>query len=183
MICDGNSLTAGQGGTPYPTTLGTLLGPTATVTNKGVGAATTAARAADAEDDIDAYYNQYVDNIAVLWEIRNSLYYGETLETVKTQYQNWCQGRRDAGFAVVAVTLLPGTANLNWDETNRQAINTWLRANYTSFADGLADVAADTRIGDAGDNLDGTYYTDGTHMTSAGYAIVAGIVKSTIDGL
>lgn len=54
-----------------------------------------------------------------------------------------------------------------------------------TFADALADVAADTRIGDAGDELNTTYYhlTDRVHLNNAGYAVVAPIVKAAIDSI
>jgi hypothetical protein len=58
--------------------------------------------------------------------------------------------------------------------------NADMRLNYKDYADGLADVAADKRLGDASDK---TYYTDGVHMTDAGYAAVAEIVEAAVKRL
>ena len=54
--------------------------------------------------------------------------------------------------------------------------NTLLRDTWTQFADGLADIASDPRIGDAGDNLDQQFYgSDGLHPSNAGNAVMAGV--------
>ena len=47
----------------------------------------------------------------------------------------------------------------------------------------IADVAADTRIGDDGDEDDATYYVDGVHLNDTGYGIVAQIVADAINTL
>jgi hypothetical protein len=61
--------------------------------------------------------------------------------------------------------------------------NDMLRAQWPTFADGLADVAADPRIGADGANLDPKYFVDLVHPTSAGYAIMAAAVAPALEGL
>lgn len=51
------------------------------------------------------------------------------------------------------------------------------------MADGLADVGADATIGQAGDELNLTYYEDGIHPTEAGHVIIAGILQPVLEGL
>jgi lysophospholipase L1-like esterase len=65
----------------------------------------------------------------------------------------------------------------------RNALNAELRAHWKSFADGLADCAADSTIGPAGAEADPTYYRDTVHLTAAGYAIVAGVVAAAVRPL
>ena len=85
-----------------------------------------------------------------------------------------------AGWKIVIGTCLPRTTGKAGFEADRIAINTWLRANYTTFADGLADVGGDATIGAPGANLNTTYYSDGVHLTAAGYQIAAPIFQTPI---
>jgi hypothetical protein len=57
-----------------------------------------------------------------------------------------------------------------------------LRHGWRTFADGLADVASDPRIGDAGDNLDQQFYrSDGLHLGNAGNAVMAGVAAPVLE--
>ena len=47
----------------------------------------------------------------------------------------------------------------------------------------LSDVGNDATIGAAGASNDTTYYSDKTHLTTAGYAIVATYMKNAINAL
>ena len=61
-------------------------------------------------------------------------------------------------------------------EATRLAYNTMLRTGWSQFADGLADLAGDSRIGDLGDELDGQFYRiDQMHLTNAGNAVMAAV--------
>ena len=67
-------------------------------------------------------------------------------------------------------------------EASRLAYNTLLRDTWPQFADGLADIASDPRIGDAGDNLDQQFYrSDGLHPSNAGYAVMAGVTAPVLE--
>jgi lysophospholipase L1-like esterase len=81
---------------------------------------------------------------------------------------------------VVVCTMLPRTGT----DAERAAYNTAIRANWATYADALADPAADARIGDNGDNADLTYYdADAVHLNDAGYAIAAAIIEPQILAL
>jgi hypothetical protein len=71
--------------------------------------------------------------------------------------------RRNAGFKVIVSTILPRSqAGLaSTFETDRQMVNTLIRDNWQSFADGLSDIGANPIIGDSGDELNKAYYVDG----------------------
>jgi lysophospholipase L1-like esterase len=188
---DGNSLTAGNGASGpsfyYPTQCVALLAGSWDYTNLGVPGQTTTQRAADAQVQIKNKYGSHRSrNVAVLWELTNDLTNTQNAATVISDFSSWCSDVRSAGYKVVAVTCLPrsnGGLYANF-ETDRQTVNTSIRANYTSYADALADVAADNRIGDFGDSDDTTYYdADKTHLNDTGYAIVASIVATAIQTL
>jgi lysophospholipase L1-like esterase len=91
------------------------------------------------------------------------------------------------GCLPVAFTILPRSGGLivsaGTFETDRQAINTWIRAQSASYA-ALVDVGADATIGQAGDESNATYYySDGTHLLAAGDAIVAADAHAVLAGI
>lgn len=192
VYCDGNSLSFGTGAAipsteSYPAQMA-AANIQWDVVNLGVPGATTAQRAAAAPTAIDRTFATWrADEVAVLWEGTNDLAVNApaTSGDAITRYVDWCNGRRAAGFKVVSVTVLPrSNAGLYADfETHRQEINTHIRANWASFSDALADVAADPRIGDFGDSDDTTYYPDKVHLNALGYSIVAQTVGDAVESI
>lgn len=190
VICDGNSLTAGSGataGNDYPSVLQALLGSGYLVNNIGIGGQMTPDMAKRGPQYVDDIYGHRADtSIYVAWECTNDSYFGASAVAVYQNYVNACLARREAGFSVVACTYLPrsngGTPGTF--AADRATVNALIRANWRSFADAFADIAGDTRIGDTGDETNLTYYNaDLCHMTDAGYAIVAGIVRTAMASL
>lgn len=123
-------------------------------------------------------------NIYMVWEGTNSLFFGASAATTIADLQTLWALARATGYKVVAMTILP-RSNVGTPvtfEADRQTVNTWIRANGSLY-DALADCAANTTIGDAGDETNATYYTDLVHMTDAGYAIVAGICATAIASI
>jgi lysophospholipase L1-like esterase len=195
IIFDGNSLTAGQDsttGNDYPSQVLALLGSGWTGQNFGVSGQTTTQMSSDAATQIDPLYSTatYLDNWLAAWEVTNDLYFGASATTAYNNYVSYCQARRAAGWKVIAVTVLPrsNSGTPSSFETDRQTCNTNIRANWSTFADVIADVAADARIGDAGDETNPTYYyISGTadtrvHLVDAGYAIIARHVANAVLG-
>jgi lysophospholipase L1-like esterase len=193
IVFDGNSLTAGQGapsGSDYPAQLIALLGGLGITGiahyNFGVGAQTTTAMASDAASQIDPLILGGVQNILFAWEIGNDIYFNGNTATAETNFQNYCLDRQAAGWRVIVLTLMPRNQttsfgdNVSQFNTKLNNANTWLRANYTSFAEGIVDVAADSRLSDYTNT---TYFFDGTHLTAAGYGVVAELALPVILGL
>lgn len=188
VICDGDSITAGYSSntSPWPAQLESLMGGDWRHQNLGVVAQTIVSMASDATTQVNVMFNPNLSsNIVCAFGGTNDLFFGATVATLQTNYQNYCAARQSAGFEVVAFTILPRSEGgvPGTFEADRQTFNTWLRANYATFADALADVAADTTIGDSGDELNTTYYQDRVHPTNAGAAIIAGIAQTAIAGL
>lgn len=191
VICDGDSMTYGLGvavGSTYPQQLEGLLGADWAVGDSGANSDTVADMSGDAATEVDAFYDASAygaDNWCVLFGGTNDLYFGASAATTESRIQTYCEDRQAVGFKVVVCTVLPRSdaGTPAGFEADRQAVNTWLRANYESFADALADLAADTRIGDAGDEEDTTYYqADLVHPNATGAGVIAQIVYDAIQG-
>lgn len=191
VICDGNSMTVGHpddlGPTSYPRQLHVLLGDKWLVWNLGVDSQDTGAMSADAGTQIDGLCSKTRHlNVVVCWEGTNDICMDDTGgATAFERLSAYCTARQKVGFKVVMCTILPRSRDTTPAdfETQRQVCNAAIRANWKTCADGLADLAADHRIGDAGDEADTAYFMDGVHLTAAGNAIVAQIVKSEVEKL
>jgi len=155
--------------------------------NLGVGGQTTQMMAADAGTEVDPLYaTSRRCNILVCWEGTNDLILGTAPPyDARQAYRHlaaYCKARQRAGFRVVICTVLPrGRSAAFYDARN--ALNAELRAHWRSFADALADVAANMTIGADGAETDATYYRDTVHLTAAGYAIVAREVAGAVERL
>lgn len=190
IIFDGDSLTLGTGSTGglnYPNQTITQLGGSNyyDLTNIGVGGQlmqTILANGATAVDPLYKYYRS--NNYVSLLGGTNDLDSGSSDASTTYGYiVSYSQARRTAGYKVIVNTILPRGAGAQGIafEALRQTVNSSIRANWESFADGISDIGADPIIGTFGANLNATYYTDTTHMTNAGYAILASHVAAAVN--
>src|SRR6478735_900576 len=179
IVCDGNSLTAGQGSSnvltkSYPAVLASLA-PFSTngtvIYNKGVSAQTTLQMTADGTTDIDPLYNNRFTSIVIAWEGGNDIYFNGNATTAYTNYVAYMEARRAKGFRTVAFTCTPRnqTTSFGDNPTNYNiklnTFNNLVRTNWPSFADFLVDPAVDSRL----QGYSPTYYNvDGVHFTDAG---------------
>lgn len=157
------------------------------VANLGVGGQTTQMMAADAAAEVDPLYAAARPAaVLVVWEGTNDLILGAAPPyDARQAYRHlaaYCAARQRAGFQVVICTVLPRGRSAAFYQA-RNALNARLRAHWRSFADALADVAANETIGGDGAETDTTYYRDTVHLTAAGYAIVAGVVAEAVERL
>lgn len=98
----------------------------------------------------------------------------------------YARERRAAGFKVIIGTMVSRTgSNGNGTfDSQKNTYNALIRANWANFADGIADLAGDARLGADGAYSNLTYFqADGIHINDTGAAIVAGIVSTAIDRL
>jgi hypothetical protein len=188
IIFDGDSLTTGYAcinHSNFPGQLWGIMGRDWKIYNVCVAGQTLQNMQSDAATEIDPLYSASLEkNVLVCWEGLLDVYYGATPETALTRMQTYCAARRAAGWKVVVLTCLP---SLYISNVNRATLNAGIRANWTNWADSLADIAADSRIGQDNSNDDATYFnnSDGnkTHLTPAGFAIVASITADAIRSL
>ncbi len=166
------------------------------VTNKGVSGQTCAQMESDASTDIDPLRTgNYVAFVVVCFGGTNDIYFNadadDTGATTYGRIVTYCTNRRTAGWRVVVCSLLPrgdfpGGSTLpsvakTHDEARRQAINSAIRNTWPTFADAFADVAADSRMGDDGDELDTTYYQgDKVHPTATGQLVLKDVIAGSV---
>lgn len=196
LVADGNSITYGSGATSWAVTIATYIGTTWAINNVAVSAQTTLDMLSDAAADVDALYSTAnTFNVSVCQEGMNHIYFNGTAAAVCGAIESYCGQRKAKGFRVVVTTIPPrgdfaGTSTLPGANgaaqeaeylVRRDAVNVWLRANWRRFADGLADIAADARIGDAGDEANATYYQgDEVHPTTTGQSVYAEKIAAAI---
>ncbi len=136
-----------------------------------------------APTEVDVHYDPEGDaNVCVAMPGGSDLANGADIEDLLESTRQYCTERRAAGFAVVVVTLLP---RLDSDfEAVRLEFNERLRTHWREFADGLADIGADSRIGDTLDCYDLKYYrADAEHPNAAGNAVIASVIAPAVNGL
>lgn len=188
LVFDGDSNTLGVGtigGQSYPAQVVAILGGGNPNNNFGVNGKTIVTMIANAPSQIDPLYNAAHGRDTVICEGgSNDIAFATGQAT--TTYNNiviYCNARRAVGWRTYVMTILPRSdvgIQPNF-EVDRQAINADIRANWNTFADGLIDIAANTSIGDTGDETNTQYYaSDRVHINSAGSAIVAGLAVTAI---
>jgi hypothetical protein len=195
IVYEGDSMTAGNANTPlwtYPRQAAELLGlPEQNISNLGVGSSTWAdltTRQAACDAQINAGYTR---NILTVWcgfnDLRTDV---RTLAQIKSDMATYCTARRAAGWTgtnkLIVGTLTPSTAadsSVNY-EANRQDLNTWIRANYASWADGVMDTGADANIGAVNASNNTVYYkTDKIHQNTVGAGVVATLNAAAMNAL
>lgn len=193
IVCDGDSITFGYGladptTEAWPARLAALINnATWSIVNKAVSGQTLSQMEADASTDIDPLFNgSYSRNIVICMGGTNDFYGAgnASVAVCLSRLQTYCANRQAAGWEVWVCTMLPFDATFSnfpvVKQTNaNQSIgdfNSSVRLAYLAYADVLVDFAADSRIGDAGDWADSTYYqSDGVHPKAAGDVILAAI--------
>lgn len=202
IVCDGNSLTEGVGGSPYPTQLALLdpINSQCTIANVAVGGQTTGGMNTNATD-VDGAWVSGKTNILITWEGTNSIYSGATADAAITAMQTYITNRKAAHpWIVVVLTCLPRQANseslsgpLN---ASIDSYNTALRSNFRAIG---ASAIVDVRAPGSPFNISG--YTDAefaalvassglwasesphVHLNAAGYLVVANMVAATLQRL
>lgn len=113
------------------------------------------------------------DTVYVAWEGSNECTLSSGSATA-AKIEQLCEDKVvNTGISqgrIVVGTILPRTTE-GYDAV-RSAANVLIVSDYASYAGQLADVGNDATIGEDGDASNGTYYSDGTHFTAAGAAIV-----------
>ena len=130
-------------------------------------------------------------NVVVVFSGTNDIAANATAATVQTSTQSLCTALRSGGFnKIVVATMLPRAGGFSGGqtagafETARQTYNSWVRANWASFADALCDFGSDSTImGQAATASNLTYYGDLIHPTTLGHSILAFWARNAINSL
>lgn len=146
---------------------------------------------ANAPTTVDVLYNRVSGKqIVFIWGGTNDMAIGgANSTTIYNAIKAYATARKGVGWQVVILSMLPRQTSPSW-ETTRQAVNTSLRADFTTptadpniwtgggYGDVLIDVGSDATIGAPGAQMNTTYYPDQIHLTNAGYAIVGAYAKT-----
>jgi lysophospholipase L1-like esterase len=189
VVLDGNSVTGGQGAsvtyvTSYPGVLRAALvslGYQARDTHdRGLGGQTSQQMVDGFSTRVLPFYDPlFARSALVFFEVRNSSVAGQTAAQIQAQHQAYAALGRGAGFRVFVCTA-PGSDGEPKGVGVAGAVNAWIRANWQSFANGFVDLEDAPQFTPSGSVLNPTYYSDGVHLTDAGYAVVAALVRTAI---
>lgn len=210
IVCDGNSLVSGQGGTPWPTQIRSLapLNGVVNVTNVGQPGQTT--RQMNGLDssytgvgDVDGAWVAGKTNVLILWEGTNSICNtGETGAQAASDMVDYITARQATHkWMVVLLTCIPrqaGSAAATLDQNARlDAYNAILAGTYRQMgARILVDVRGSGSPFAFADYSDATFAAAGSsgywasgedgghiHLSTAGYAYIATIVAAALKRL
>jgi lysophospholipase L1-like esterase len=128
---------------------------------------------------------EYADNrVVFLMMGTNDLTVGgRTAAQIYADYQTYAANVRASGAKIIVATILPNDA---WDatkQTTRNDLNTLIRDNWASFADGFCDFAADPTMGPQSAASDNTLYPDGLHPSELGHSYLAPLAATAINSL
>jgi len=149
--------------------------------HQGTSGASVAVLLAAAPGSVDTWRNKGND-ICIIWTGINDS--ASTAQQIHDALKGYCLARKAAGWRVVICTEIDaqdaGRLANGWP-AKYLALNTLLRADFTDFADGLADLGANVNLQDATNT---TYFlADKVHLTAAGYTQAAGVVGAVLEAL
>ena len=178
VVFEGDSITEGGGANntlPWPTQFNTLTGiPIINVANSGT---TMQQMRANYSGEIGPgpYYTSGQYNILVLNGGTNDFALDDQSDLGLRGYlQEEVSLAKATGYKVYVSTITPRSISGTWDtsrEDRRLSFNTWLRSNYTTFADGLVDFDAGMTTAD---------FYDGIHPSNEGAAKMAAITRDVL---
>jgi lysophospholipase L1-like esterase len=137
----------------------------------------------DAISFVDPAQRGGIPNYLVVFAGTNGIHPSLGNHSAATEYadfQSYIAARTAAGWAATRIavcTMLPRTGV---DETVRTTFNALLVSGASTYGYKVARFDLNASIGAAGQNLDTTYFYDGTHMTDAGHAIAASIISAVL---
>lgn len=191
VVFHGNSLVSDGGFTPP---IMTILGSGYTRANRGLAGQTTPQMVVSGPVDADPYFDDTrTGNTLVGWEITNDLRVNDpSTATLLANYRAYRAARESVFGAanVILLDCLPATDLTvgNGKEAKRVATNGDLAAEYSiATADSLVWQKAGggllvkvSEIPELADPSDTDYYSDGLHLTTAAYALIATRVAAAV---
>ena len=139
---------------------------------------------ADGRAEVDARYRKHADaDVCVVMGGGGDLADGRAAAMVHDDLVAYClaDGRPASGSSSSPCSHAASRTASSAPVRSSTALSA---ANWQAYADALADIAADGRIGDALDELDQQYYQpDALHPNDAGYAVMATVTAPTLNAL
>ena len=167
VVVDSNSLGTPQfGSTPWPEQMRLKVNdPGCIVSNFSVSGQSTSEMLGDVRTQIDPLYTPGKTNVLFVMEVGNDLFFNRSpnLAVAIEKFRTYCIERRAVGWRVIAMTCYDRQQPTV--RADLKAFNTWLRANWTGFANDLVDCWQDPVYTDADNTF---YFPDGVHPNIAG---------------
>lgn len=166
-----------------------LLGSAFFVQNLGRGGDTIANALAVQTDRVLSGVGTFAHQIYALWMGRNDLdaVTPATPATVLANLKTYCQNIKNAapaGTIVVVFTELPSAFINNASyETDRQTLNTSIRAEVSPPWDYICDIGADASVGAAGQQNSAFFGGDHIHPSFSGDTVIAGLAYNIFKNL
>ena len=183
-VFTGDSLTNGQGVTPFENFLSTNI--TYNVLNYGIGNISAQQNMSLLPTrEKPAYAPNAKSNISFIWNGTNDIAtHGRTAQQAVDAILQECQLMHSFGFkTIVATTISRANTGTSLDATVKNAINLLLRQQALSACDVLSDFAGNPLVGADGAYANTTYYQgDTTHLTQSGQQnVIAPMASHSID--
>lgn len=171
IVFDGDSRTEGYGATknrPWVKRLVSGLSQPAYITNMGVAGQTLATMAANVALRVAGQYDASREkNIVVLAGAGiNDITAGRTDTQVQADFITYMNGL-NANQLVVCATIPKHNDHNATQDGYRTAFNSWLSANWATYADRFIDLAAAPEFA----TYPSSYWYDGVHFTDLGHAV------------
>ena len=180
VYCIGDSLTYGwpEPCTTYPQALQTSLDSSPphgawTVVNEGIGGNTTAQMLARFGTDV---VDQEPDVVIIWGGINDVLFHGTPVSSIEANLQAMHTQAHNAGITVVALYISPFKGyplRTAGQQATVDSVNAWIGAKAKDV-DYRVNIYTPLEDPSRPDCLLAAYDADGTHLTTAGYAVVAG---------
>lgn len=149
------------------------------MTSHAVGGQTTATMITNFSSVVAPYLKP--NDVVIVWEIVNDIATPLTAQAAYNNIVTYCNLALNMG-AKVAVCSTITSDGVN--EATKVACDALIRSNWTSFAHALIDFRTVPHFQVPADAADTTYYnTDGTHLTNAGYDLLAAYAQPIIQTL
>jgi hypothetical protein len=185
-VADGDSITAGIGTTEYPFNV-TLNGTWAAISRAWTATPTSAMMLGGGATSPDILFQSTAaQNVLTAAIGTNDLRAGTLVPVLEENLVAYARARRALGWKLVLGTIPTSTPTSNdFTDANKDLYNNYLRQNWTLFADGLADFAADPNFGADGVYTNSTYFqSDNIHPTQGtAYNIQTPVAQHAINRL
>jgi len=180
ITCCGDSITQGYtvGALPYPLQMEPKIGYHYMVENLGVSGATISQVASNQCPTADLFATQAYGGRSVFvgFAGSNDANAGSSANDMYNSYVSMFNNRPH--LKKVAVTLLDRTDFTTSGRAVKDAFNTLLRNNWSSFADALAEPDIVTELSNPSNT---TYFSDGVHLTTSGYNFLSTCIGNAVN--
>ena len=187
IIADGNSYVQGNGYTPFPSIIAATSpfnSNGAVFYNFGVGAQTTPQMITDQASQVLSLYDGAVNNILLVVEGGNDIYYNGSASGAITNLDTYCSAARSAGFYVIVSTCIRRDQTTSFGDnpsqynTKLDSFNTLLAAS--TFYDGIIRPDLDAVFATY---TSGGYDADHVHPNNTGQQKFADLFITAINDL